>query len=241
MVAIIDPDAVLEFLTITSPTSAQSDAMEVITKSVESDIKQTCRWCVTSQSFVYRMPQHGSSHGIPLRSTLGMMGRLPDRLQLPQMRITAVSEIREDVTLAFGDTTILTVDTDYQIEDLGGIGESGGILRINNYWPSVPLSIKISFTAGYTEADLDGPKNGLRFRAMKECIARWFTRQKELAMYVTGLGGDTSGLLVEEELGDYRAKWATAAAGKALMAEGLSPEFQDYLMTAGYVFRGIGV
>lgn len=253
-IKLLDPDDVLAYLTITSPTPAQSDAMEIITNSVESDVKQFCRWCVTSKTHVDYLPQPGSVLGIPLRSTSRYqnagswqgqsfgVARGQDRLQLPQMYVTAISEVKEDIAFDFGSDTVLTVGDDYRIEDKGGSGKSGGVMRVGSYWPSVPLSIKLSYTAGLLEADLAGEHNGLRFRAMRECIAQWFLRQKELATYVTGLGGDTSGLLREEKLGDYAVKFAGANDGnKGGPPVGLSQEFKTYLQEAGYVFMGVGV
>lgn len=253
-VKLLDPDDVLAYLTITTPTSAQSDAMEAITNSVEADVKRFCRWCVTSKIHIDYLPQPGSILGIPLRTTSRFrdsgswqgqsfgVARGQDRLQLPQMYVTVISEVKEDIAFDFGSDTVLTVNDDYRIEDKGGSGKSGGVMRVGSYWPSVPLSIKLSYTAGFSEADLAGEHNGLRFRAMREAISQWFLRQKELATYVTGLGGDTSGLIREEKIGPYEVKFGGFGDGnKGGPSVGMSPEFKAYLQEAGYVFMGVGV
>lgn len=241
-VILVTPAQVFDFMEIT-PTSPQTTNMTTIVNAVISDFKKYCRWGITEATYVDWLPQPGAVYGTPLRSTSRMTNGVSggqDRLQLPQMFVTAVSEVKEDSGLTFGSDTVLTIDTDWRPQRAGGVlSKSGGLLRINSAWCSIPLSIKISYTAGFTESDLTGAHNGIRFQAIKQCILRWFKRQRELAVFADG----ATGLTRKEKLGDFETQFADpmADASGQFIEGGLTEDCEKYLQESGYVFYGVGV
>lgn len=228
---------IFSFMTI-SPSAAQTTAMTTIVNAVTSDVKKFARWCVTDKTHVEYLPRHGQVHGRPLRSTNGSSGSL-DRLQLSQMHVTAISEVKEDTDFVFGSDTVLTLNEQWKPETVDSVlSKSGGLLRVGACWPSVPLSVKVSFSAGLTEGDLAGDHNGLRFRTMRECMSRWFKRQKELNTFSDS---DATGTVRREKLGVYEVEFADPFLDKSGQLTELSDDFKEFLQDCGYVFMGVPV
>lgn len=243
-VDLITPSSVFAYMGI-SPSADQTAAMTIISNAVTSEVKRFCRWCLTEKTHVEFFPRHGQSHGRGLRST----GRQPgygsvlggqDRLQLNQMQVTAISEIKEDTSFVFGSDTALALNEQWKPETIDSVlSKSGGILRIDACWPSLPLSVKASFTAGFTESDLAGDHNGLRFRALRECVTRWYKRQKEINTFVTD--STATGTIRREKLGVYEVENADPFVDKSGQLSELTDDFKEFLQDCGYVFMGVGV
>jgi hypothetical protein len=150
-------------------------------------------------------------------------------LQLRHLPIRKVSEVIEDqlsyggqasgaFTAANGAET-LSAGTDYFVRftempaDIGGAnglaGDDGyaktGLLeRVSGFWSCFPGTVKVTYTAGYTENELAG--HGSYHTAgqiKKAAIDTLLSNFKELATQATTISSGKPGNITSESLGDY--------------------------------------
>lgn len=247
--------AALTYLGISSPDATQTANMDMIRTGLESSLKQFCRWCVVETSgLVYYLPKQGQRHGSQVwQLELDRQTQAHDRMQLPQMHVSAVSEVRVDLSARggvaghFASDTILTSGDDYFLEPdgLAGVSSSGGLLRVNGSWPNLPGTVKVTLTAGFSESQLAGEHNILRMGLICECAAHWARRQQMEKLFTTGLGAaDKTGLLSGFKMGEFEAKYRDPESMTDLSgASGsyaISTELQKLLQDHGYVFEAVG-
>ena len=110
---------------------------------------------------------------------------------------------------AFGSETAKTEGTDFwpNYDSLDSDGNkvcTDGILRSEGLWPATAGSVKIVYTAGYTQAELRGAESVLDASPIWEAVldeaVRRFTKAKQ--RMTRGRAGFT-GPLTSESLGDY--------------------------------------
>lgn len=244
------PAEVFSYLGISRPTTDETAAMTLIVNGLQSSVIRFCHWCVLSASHVNYLPFSGQRFGSRVLQLEYQGGGGRDRLQLPQMNVTAVSEIRIDseargpLTGYFAAATIVDPTTYFLETDGGGsISESGGLFRLDACWPSQPGTVKASFTAGYTEGDLLADHNSLRLATDQEAALHFVLRQQRKKTFVDGISGDTTGLLASERLGDWEASWRkpdTSGDAKSGGSYSLSEDMRTFLQDMGYVFCGVG-
>ncbi len=259
-VQIVDPDDVFSYLGISSPTSTQSDAMEMISTGLESSVKRYCRWQLGEQTLVSYLPLTPLAMGPQVPSAELYFSRPwptgpRNRLQLPSMYVKSITSIYEDRGAKAGSgsddfpsSTLLTAGSDYFLEKDSGINYSwsGGVIRVGTSWSSYPGTIKVTFVSGFSDSELSGDQNSLRFALIKECAEHWIRRQRMNQVFVTGIGtgSDTSGLLSREHLGDYDVSFRNAFATKEESdpgSYGLSETLRNFLQDAGYILMNVGV
>lgn len=256
-IEICKSDDVFSFMGIT-PTGPESDAMDMIKNGLESSTKKYCRWHITEATKTAYLPLTPTALGKVVPSSEVYNPRpLPtgtrNRLQLPSSHVKSITTIHEDYGARAGATgdfpsgNLLVDGQDYFLEKDEGsaVSESGAVMRVGTNWSSIPGTIKAVFVAGFSESELAGEFNGLRFALLQECVESWFKRQMQIKKYVTGLGpgSDTSGLLTREKLGDYEVGFAKSTADPKDDAGsyGLSEKFKKFLEDEGYVFCAVGV
>lgn len=111
---------------------------------------------------------------------------------------------------SFAASTQKTEGTDfwptYDRRDSSGFGVcSDGILRSEGRWPSAPGSVRVTYLAGYTAAELNGQDSLLDASPILDAVvAEAATRVKRaLTLYKKGRAGHVAGVLKSERLGDY--------------------------------------
>jgi len=113
---------------------------------------------------------------------------------------------------SFGASTELTAGTQYYIDTVtsdgdGSIyGASGILIRIGTGWPNEHGSLKVTYTAGYTSAELTGT-GSTNVDASDIALAAKMLMQKTYqtikATAKSDLAGMTAGIKQSERLGDY--------------------------------------
>lgn len=241
---------VFTYLGITAPTPTQTTLMTMLRSGLEKDIIHYARWAVVETSMTLYLPRPNVVHGSTVFTADYSTGGYPERtrLQLPQMYVTAITDIWEDPsaigTVGFAADTKLTANVGYHLEvDDSGVSWNGGVLRVNATWSNVPGTIKATFICGFSEAALAGAFYDLRLKAIQECADLWINRQRMQQVYVTGLNGDTSGIVAREKLGPWEIAYRDPGALSATERDGvsLSNRMRSFLDDNGYVYCGVGV
>lgn len=150
-----------------------------------------------------------------------------DYLQLARLPVRSVAHVYVDNdgrfgqrAGAFGAGTELTAGEDYYLElDEEGLCRTGCLIAATG-WPVTPGSIKVTYTAGYSDEEFTGrADSGINAAAIAEAILlttihafRAYKAQQK------GRAGFVAGAITSERLGDYSytADGASAAAMSAL-------------------------
>lgn len=241
---------VFTFMGITAPTPAQTTLMTMLRTGAEQDVIHFCRWAVVETSMTLYLPRPNVAHGSTVYTSDFSVGGYPSRtrLQLPQMYVTAITDIWEDTsaigTTGFATDTKLTANVNYHLEtDDGTVSWNAGVLRVDNAWSNIPGTIKAQFTCGFSEALLAGGFYDLRLKTIQECADLWISRQRMQQVYVTGLNGDTSGTVAREKLGPWEIAYRDPGVSSSAERGGnsLSERMRSFLQDNGYVYCGVGV
>lgn len=148
-------------------------------------------------------------------------------LQLAHLPLRSVTSVYEDYDArhgtqdgAFGASTLLTVGDDYvpvwdgQDSSGNAVGFAGQIRRYASSWPSDPGTVKITYVAGYTAAELSGYDTAINASVIKSVVItevglqfrRLWQRRKSATL------GFLPGILSSERLGDYSYSSTGSAA-----------------------------
>ena len=258
-ISLISSSHVIAYLGIGSGTD--TTGLSQICAGLSDAVKKWCRWEITEKAYILYLPRVTDANGIQVptanlwsdrRSPLGNR----NRLFLPLMYVTAVTDVWEDMQARagqgatdFASTTKLTEGDNYYLEPDHGetsTGVGGFLVRVGQNFPSIPGSIKVSCTAGLKETDLEDPHYGLRFRLTQRACELFLARKRIASAINTGVGGgDTSGLLAGEKLGDYGATFRDPLStpsgfdnkGGGMLGEGL----EEFLQDSGYVLCNVSV
>lgn len=212
-----------------SITDVESSILTLIHPSVEASVRKHLRYNpeqseITEyypiadlqdrvvESNVQRRYTSNSTHAV--LDTIDRIGA--DQLQINRVPIRSVGSLYEDLDAragtaanAFASSTELTEGTDFYPDyDAPGICRSGIIIRQAGSWPATPGSIKITYTAGYTAAELGGDFSGANAidalpikTAVLQTAVLAFTQMVQLQKKASV--GFTSGPITGEKLGDY--------------------------------------
>ncbi|HJT31870.1 MAG TPA: hypothetical protein VJ783_07430 [Pirellulales bacterium] len=88
----------------------------------------------------------------------------PNIIQLQQLPVRSITEVREDATGyfgqvagSFGSNTVLQQGSDYFLKtEQGGIAWSGQLVRRAFWFPATMGSVMVTYVAGFTVAELSG-------------------------------------------------------------------------------------
>ena len=163
-------------------------------------------------------------------------------LQLRHIPIRSISTLHLDFDArsgtapgAFGDDSLKTEGNDFWpnydlIDSDGNKMASDGILRSYGRWPTTPGTVKIVYTAGYSDAELHGEDDVVDARPIVNAIASEAVRRvrKMFTSKKTSGVGFVAGNLTGERLGDY-SYTADGISARRLMVEGLSSEAKSIL------------
>ena len=170
-------------------------------------------------------------------------------IQLEHLPVRSVSEVRVDPSARFGQgssdfasSTVWTAGTQYYLEwDREYVSRTGQIMAVSA-WPSKAGTVKISYRAGYSPTEFDGPAtdtstddNGyitvagvdasaLKAATLLECMRAYHTLAQFAQSSLTGLL--IPGPKQSENLGSYSYSLASGAAAALLtsMAADISPQ-----------------
>ena len=214
--SIISTDDIETELNVTL-SSADYDKVDRIRQRVESLAKKFVRHGIVSTTYTNFLPPRG-----PIREVL----------QLPQLYLTAVTHVYEDLNARggqqagdFGSATELTQGADFMVgESVTDFNEEACLVRLGNYWPSDPLTVKVVYVAGLSAEKLRGEYYFIKDALIRECVEVYhYAKDRE------GANGSV-GPVVSERLKDYavsysnNAKRITEVGPGRSTASGLLPE-----------------
>lgn len=204
-----------------SISDADSGLIELLKRVVENDARRYCGHEITRNTnpFIHFLPGSvaASSAVSLLERASGMTTGIRDDgasrfLQLPVPFVRAESlEVRVDLNAAagqaagaFGSATLLTAGVDYYLDmDESGLSRSGRLVRIAGGWPAQPRTVRVSYFAGFSAAELDGPYSDLKGAILDEVCHRF-----QIAKSRPGSGG--TGLIQSESIGgEYSVTYDT--------------------------------
>lgn len=166
-----------------------------------------------------------------------------NELQLSHLPIRSIANLWIDYDGRFGTRTgsfqaehLMQEGVDFwaqyeKVDSTGGRVCSDGILRSQGRWPDAPGSVKVQYTAGYTDAELRGQdaivnahqiNEAVRDEAVRRFMKDYSRRKKKLAGFV--------GPLTSESLGSYNYSVDTAVMDRMIGGTmDLLPETQQKL------------
>lgn len=136
-----------------------------------------------------------------------------DILQLDNGFVRSISDLREDSAARFGTgasdfaaATALTEGTGFAPEyDKAGLSKSGRIHRINGCWPSSPGTVRITYVAGLTVAELSDEYAFVKQALLEDMQTRFNCMRSQRSA-----GGGP--IKKETYVGDYSVEYDTRAA-----------------------------
>lgn len=220
-------EVLLEIGLSASATETEKAIVQSCLTKVESEIKRFLRYDPTQNTHVEYYPRmdfsRQSREGVwEVSDTQAFVRYLQesatDELQLKHIPVRAVTDLRVDYdgragtrSGSFGSSTIWTEGVDfwpnYEVRDASGTTKLclDGIIMSEGRWPNIPGSIKITYLAGYNNAELHGEDdtivdaNPILTAVIDETVARVqkiYSRMKKTR-------GWALGPLASESLGDY--------------------------------------
>lgn len=153
--------------------------------------------------------------------------RFGEYLQLDNAFVRSVTSVYEDLAAFFGQGssdfaagTLLTAGTDYFMElDKSGMCRSGRLVRVYRHWSSRPGTIKITYVAGFTSAELDDEYSFVKEALLQDMMQKFQYVRSQQGTSVTGAGP-----IVQESIGggEYVVKYADLSASRSVISS-LSP------------------
>ncbi len=218
-------------------SDADSGLVELLKRIVENEARRYCRHEITQLAtpYVHLLPAAllAETGGTLLERESGAALGLRDNgssciLQLPVPFVRSASlEVRVDLNAAagqaagaFGNDTLLTSGSDYYLDvDEPGLSRSGQLVRISGGWPTRPRTVRVSYFAGFTADELDGPYSDIKGAILDEVCARFQSAKSRQ-------GNGSAGSIQSESIGgEYSVTYDT----RTFDAAPLKPETRDRL------------
>lgn len=136
-------------------------------------------------------------------------------LKLDNAFVRSITEVRMDpagnfgfTSGSFGSSTVLVEGTDYFLElDSTGLSKSGRLIRNNAAWPNRPGSVKVTYVAGFSAAELNADYSFVKEALLLEM------RSKFNAMWSQQGTAAASGVKKKETyVGDYSVEYVVDSA-----------------------------
>lgn len=123
--------------------------------------------------------------------------------------------------------------TQYDMLDSAGFKVcNDGILRSIGRWPTEPGSVRVVYTAGYSNAELEGQDLLVDASPIMDAIVEESLRRAKKVLVLwkkNSRTGHNAGTITSETLGEYSYSLSTGAMDKLLSAGGLSLESREKL------------
>lgn len=207
MTEIASVDEVVAMLSAGSSISdADRGLIELLKPMVENACRRFVRHGITQPDSEYVEYYPQTQRAVPEDwGTLEMLGdRVAYRtytpnghiLQLNNIYVRSITEVREDTSAYFDQgasdfaaATILTSGVDYFLKiDESGLSKSGELHRINRSWSSSPGTIKVTYNAGFTTAELDGAWSDIKLTVLEEIVLHFKVAKSRAGTSGGGLG-----------------------------------------------------
>lgn len=134
-----------------------------------------------------------------------------------------------------GDKKVEGRDYWSQYDTVDGTGAklcNDGILRSFGMWPAEPGSIRVVYTAGYTDAELSGDDGIVDASPIMDALIEEALRRVKKAFVLwkkNARTGHNAGTITSEGLGDYNYSLAGGILDKLLLSGGLTGESKEKL------------
>jgi hypothetical protein len=146
---------------------------------------------------------------------------------------------------AFGTGDLKVEGQDYwaQYDTVDGNDDklcSDGILRSFGRWPSEPGSIKVVYTAGYSDDELNGQSGNVDATPIMDAVVEEALRRAKKVLTLwkkNAMTGHNAGTITSENLGDYSYSISGGVLDKLLSAGSLSSDAKEKL--APFVLWGL--
>lgn len=153
----------------------------------------------------------------------GYAANMGDVLQLDNGFVRSITDLREDYSAKFGtlgtdfpsDSALSSGDDFYLELDRSGLSKSGRVIRFGRAWSTLPGTVRITYVAGLTKAELDDEWAFVKLALLEEMQEKFNCLRSRR----TSGGGP-----VRKEIyaGDYTVEYDTQVASRSV--GDLSPE-----------------
>ena len=175
-------------------------------------------------------------------------GAASDELQLLNIPVRATPAIQVYVDYdgrfgavvgSFAAATLQVEGADFwpQYDALDSDGNGicrDGILRSYGRWPSNPGSVKVVYTAGYSDAELNGQDDVIDATPIMEVVVEEALRRAKKVLTLwkeNARTGHLAGTITSEGLGEYNYSLNPGVMDKLLSAGGLSSDSKEKLQS----------
>lgn len=134
---------------------------------------------------------------------------------------------------------LLTAGDDYALDiEQNGASQTGFVIRNTGPWSAAERCIKVTYTAGYTEAQLGDAFAQLKYAFMMQVMVSFNTVKIHR---MAGRVGGMPGIIASESLGDWSASYDTLTNARLYgMSNRLAPEvseiLEDYMNYTAFLF-----
>lgn len=210
---IVDRSEIETYLSVTtSITEEERGLLEMIHRQTEYMVRKFCNHGITQATYTEYYPTDDLSPTtrrtlMEYRSgrvfTIPDVGEPPRSIFLNNIFVSSITSVYEDFA-AYADqgpsdfpaSSELTAGTDfYLVLDKSGLSRSGELRRIGTTWSTRPGTIKVTYVAGLTAAQLDDDYLDLKLAVLQE-IAQQF----KIARSRAGTGTDGVGVIQSKKV-----------------------------------------
>lgn len=220
--AIASNDDVFAYLGESTPTAAQIALLTLLKPMAESAVKTWVGYAIEQTTFTHFLPEVDTREG-RIESLDATTDRVffeatdgTERLYLPERPLRSITSLYEDAAAYAGQgasdfaaATLLTAGTDFYIDyTTSGVSWSGLVVKIAGTWPSRRRTVKVTYSAGLSAAELAGTTsvsgpNGVGVGQLKlAAIIASAIAFRQHSSVAAGVGGGV-GPVQSERLADY--------------------------------------
>lgn len=171
---ICDLSEIQTMLGLPTPTTKQLGLMNLLHRSVERTIKTYLGYAVEQASHTELLPDGNVDQDDYRDEFLDVLGETvvggnrrstgSCRLQLTELPVRSITSVYEDTSAmagqasgAFAAATLLTAGTHYYLDVIRtGLSKNGHLIRIGTHWPVTGRTVKVTYSGGYSAAELRG-------------------------------------------------------------------------------------
>jgi hypothetical protein len=207
-----------------TPTDAERSLMDLLRPMAEDLVRDYVGYTITSGTYTHFLPESNGDTGeiehldVVNDRVVAEWSQETDRLILPERPLRTITSIYADAAATFGQGsgdfgagTLLTAGSDYAIEyTTSGVSWSGIIRKIAGSWPSRAGTVKVTYTAGLSAAELAGVT---AVRGPKASAVRQLRLAAIIAASIAFKQGQAAntGAITSERLADYSVTYGKSA------------------------------
>ena len=213
-------------------------------RKAEQAVKSHCHTELETATFTEFYPtedarrSHENIVDVDAASQFAIISALdgPDIVRLRNVPVRSITSVYEQpgacagqVSGAFPASTLLTAGTHYWLDiERAGLSRTGFLRKRVGAWPVEAGSIKITYVAGFTAAELDGEVDAGEINASDIKLAVYLTLAHYWNKMLSQKAGLQGGIKTSESLGDYsyslggdfgKSAWKVPAAASGLLQD----------------------